>query len=283
MSWLAVDRGRPIADSDLVIADHGRDGRVAFLVLGDSGEGDSSQYAVVPPLLAESRDTDFIFICSDVVYPTGDTNDYVEKFYEPYRGYPGPIYAVPGNHDWYDELEGFMAHLCDVPPPPAGFQPVAMPAVARRLWRRPRKLKRGTALARARLRPPGRRDQPGPYLAIDAGPIAVIGIDTGISGDLDREQGEWLKRMSSDIPKPKILLTGKPIYVDGEYHPGRIENWNVTVDDIVCDPAHRYVAAIGGDIHNYQRYPVQVSRGRTIEYIVSGGGGAFMHATHRIP
>ncbi len=35
-------------------------------------------------------------------------------------------------------------------------------------------------------------------------------------------------------------------------------------------------------IHNYQRYPVRVDD-RTIQYVVSGGGGAFMHATHTIP
>jgi hypothetical protein len=55
-----------------------------------------------------------------------------------------------------------------------------------------------------------------------------------------------------------------------------------SVDAIVRAPEHRYVAAIGGDIHNYQCYPVRVE-GRTIRYIVSGGGGAFMHATHTIP
>ena len=35
-------------------------------------------------------------------------------------------------------------------------------------------------------------------------------------------------------------------------------------------------------MHNYQRYPVKVGD-RVIQYIVSGGGGAFMHATHTIP
>lgn len=83
-------------------------------------------------------------------------------------------------------------------------------------------------------------------------------------------------------PRPKILITGSPLYVDGEHHPCTIEGGNGTVDDIVRDPEHHYVAAIGGDIHNYQRYPVQVD-GRTIQYVVSGGGGAFMHATHTIP
>ncbi|MDQ1040967.1 hypothetical protein QFZ75_007383 [Streptomyces sp. V3I8] len=48
------------------------------------------------------------------------------------------------------------------------------------------------------------------------------------------------------------------------------------------DPDHHYVAAIGGDIHNYQRYPVDVD-GRTVQYVVAGGGGAFMHATHTMP
>lgn len=73
-----------------------------------------------------------------------------------------------------------------------------------------------------------------------------------------------------------MLLTGKPIYVDGEHNAG-------PVDDLLRDPRANYVAAIGGDIHNYQRYPVALPDGRRIHYIVSGGGGAFMHATHQIP
>jgi hypothetical protein len=122
--------------------------------------------------------------------------------------------------------------------------------------------------------------QPGPYWSMDAGPIRIVGIDTGITGGIDADQGEWLRRVSRG-PKPKILVTGKPIYVDGTYRPGPIEGGG-TVDEIVRDPACNYVAAIGGDIHNYQHYPVSVD-GRTIHYLVSGGGGAFMHATHTIP
>ena len=41
-----------------------------------------------------------------------------------------------------------------------------------------------------------------------------------------------------------------------------------TVDEIVRDPEHSYVAAIGGDIHNYQRYPVRLEDGCKIEYVV---------------
>ena len=54
-------------------------------------------------------------------------------------------------------------------------------------------------------------------------------------------------------------------------------------DEIVRDPANNYVAATAGGIHNYQRYPVRVEDGRRIQYIVSGGGGAYVGATHLIP
>src|SRR5699024_5675606 len=70
---------------------------------------------------------------------------------------------------------------------------------------------------------------------------------------------------------------------NGTHRPGRIEGSATTVDDIVRAPEHGYIAAIGGDIHNYQRYPVRLPDGRTQQYIVSGGGRAFLHGTHRIP
>ena len=89
--------------------------------------------------------------------------------------------------------------------------------------------------------------------------------------------------------KPKVLLTGKPLGGQASTGPGKIDvghrhgrESGLTVDDIVRDPAHDYVAAIGGDTHNYQRYPVRVGE-RTIQYIVSGGGGALPGATHTIP
>jgi hypothetical protein len=70
--------------------------------------------------------------------------------------------------------------------------------------------------------------------------------------------------------------------VNNKQDPGIVAGRDFTVDDVVRDPDNNYVAAIGGDIHNYQRYPMPVD-GRTIQYVVSGGGGAFMHATHTIP
>ena len=35
--------------------------------------------------------------------------DYEAKFWLPFKGVTKPVYAIPGNHDWYDALEGFNA------------------------------------------------------------------------------------------------------------------------------------------------------------------------------
>ena len=69
---------------------------------------------------------DFMIVCSDVIYTAGYADDYDAEFYEPYEGYPRPIYALPGNHDWYDGLVGFMHHLCgaDMSSLPIGRPPL---------------------------------------------------------------------------------------------------------------------------------------------------------------
>jgi hypothetical protein len=274
-----------VGGSDLVV-DHSRGERTSFLVLGDTGEGDASQFAVVPPLLSQGEGTEFLVICSDVIYPAGGIDSYEDRFFRPYAGYEGPIYAIPGNHDWYDDATGFMFWFCggEQAPPRPRSRVLSKAWIRDLLWRRaPKADAQAVARIRTMRESPGRRPpQLAPYLAIDTGHLRLVGIDTGICGDIDRDQGAWLRRVSRESPRPKVLFTGKPIYVDGEYHPGPIEGGGC-VDDVVRDPAHNYIAAIGGDIHNYQRYPVRLDDGRTLLYLVSGAGGAFMHETHDIP
>lgn len=275
-----------LGDSDLTVQLGDRDA-VSFLQVGDTGEGDASQYATVLPLQSQAAGAEFLFISSDVIYPAGGIDEYKEKFARPYRGLRDPIYAVPGNHDWYDDATGFMYWFCgrrEAPPRPKR-RPFSKPWLRDRLWRKapkpdPDKLRAALALRRP---PAEQRDpQPGLYFAIDTGPVVLVGVDTGIRGNLDRKQGDWLRRVSVATEKPKILITGKPIYVDGEHRPGKIAGGG-TVDEVVTARKHNYVAVLGGDIHNYQRYPIELDDGRTLLYLVSGGGGAFMHETHTIP
>ncbi|MEZ0072609.1 metallophosphoesterase [Planotetraspora sp. GP83] len=280
--WVAAQRERGVDPDFRIRREMGEE--YSFLVLGDTGEGDASQYAVIPGLLKLGSGTSFAVVASDLIYPTGSGNEYCDKFFRPYKDYRAPIYAVPGNHDWYDGLGGFMRVFCDARPLKVERQGFRLSPGGLRglLWKKPDPVDEAALAEAQKMRPaPEQRAvQPAPYWVLDLGRLLLVGIDTGIRGDIDREQGEWLRRVSAD-PRPKILITGKPIYVRNDYHPCAIEGGG-TVDEIVRDPASHYVAAIGGDVHNYQRFPVRVD-GRTIQYIVSGGGGAFMHATHTIP
>ena len=65
-------------------------------MLGEPGEGNASQYALVSPLETLGARTHCKVICNDVIYPAGGVDQYEGKFYRPYRDYKRPIYAVPG-------------------------------------------------------------------------------------------------------------------------------------------------------------------------------------------
>ena len=276
-AWVAHMRAE-----SLTIRAPGAADRTSFLLFGDPGEGDSSQFALVQPLLSRADGVDFAFIASDVVYPAADVNDYRRKFYFPYRDLSVPIYAIPGNHDWDDGgLLGFMFHFCGHDEPPRTVLD-AVPRALRPFWRKPARVHAATQVARReREEKNTMARQPGPYFALDAGPLLLVGLDLGLCGRVDHDQGRWLGEVSRGDPRPKILVTSKPIYGDGHYNATPIEGGG-SVDEVVRHPASNYVAVVSGEIHNYQRYPVSVPGGRTIQYIVCGAAGAFSQGTHTI-
>ena len=288
----------------------------SFIVLGDPGEQDASQYVVVPALedaVRTNPDIGLMVVCSDVIYPSGDVNDYVDGFYVPFQNLRDlPIYGLPGNHDWYDGLAGFMWNFCDQDPlPKSSYGVTGTPKLewlGRLFWRRPshrttteglearRRIHRVAAtqtidrrrgvpssidLASAEPIPPL---QVAPYFAIATKHLLLVCIDTGIDGTIDRRQGEWLVAVSN-LPGRKLLLTGKPLLVDQEVEACAIGGGPVadgaasfaSVLEVVQHAPYGYVASLGGDIHNYQLYATG-----TQPHIVSGGGGAFMSATHTI-
>ncbi|SDK48979.1 Calcineurin-like phosphoesterase [Nocardioides sp. YR527] len=319
-------------DEDLTIR---RPGVSRFLVIGDTGEQDPSQYVVAPALAraaaervdrhgrVEQRQAGFVLVLSDVIYPSGNVNDYVDGFYKPYRANrvqglrapvdvrdrfalpeSVPIYAIPGNHDWYDGLYGF-AHqfLYAANEPPTWPSDLLAPSFddtlgprrlirdrfGRSMWRTPSEPAGTTAPARwGEPADEGRpaqeaRLQPGPYFVIETEHVDLVCIDTGIDGMIDGPQFDWLSSLRGEIPK--ILMTGKPLLVNGERHKRDVSGRpGKTVYDVVAETKRRYVATLGGDTHNFQLYDPQ-SEGSSRDglwHFVSGGGGAYTHATHPI-
>ena len=138
--WVAAMRTKENVDPDLIVRRWADEEKLSFMVLGDPGEGDDSQYHVLRPLYATAGGTAFTYIVSDVIYPAGDVNEYEDKFFWPYRSLPGPIYAIPGNHDWYDGLHGFMTHFCEADPdkrPKQKVGPFFGRMIRKALWREP--------------------------------------------------------------------------------------------------------------------------------------------------
>src|SRR5580704_14690229 len=81
--------------------------QLVFHALGDCGStsGPATQNEVVDKLLSDFSETDpreipqFHLLLGDIVYSFGEAQYYYDQFYEPYRNYPAPILAAPGNHD----------------------------------------------------------------------------------------------------------------------------------------------------------------------------------------
>ena len=171
---------------------------------------------------------------------------------------------VPGNHDWYDGLHGFMTLLCGADPTcgrrctrarAAGSAPSSISPGASR----PRRCRKRSR--RCRPTGPSPRASPAPVLR-------------------DRAEGARARRPRHRHPVGDRRRAGRMAPQDleapeGQDPPDRqaarrrrapedcpIAGSDETVNAIVEDPANRYIAVIGGDIHNFQRYPVRCPDGR---------------------
>ena len=252
-------------------------GGFSFLVLADTGEGDLSQYALVP--LIRALAPDFMIINGDVAYPAGRAKDFRRGFFEPYSGLGIPIWATPGNHEYYSRSQGEI------------FHEIFCTDHRRQDW----------SDAGLRFEP-----QPGTYWELKqpqdgqqqtSPPLTVLAADTGKKGDLDgrrnhpedSEQHRWLEgrlRAAEAQNLNAIVLFHIPALVrrihDDGTHLRRLHQI------IASSPAVKLV--LTGHIHNYQHYSPEVF-GRYLAQqhgapspsaphsIVCGAGGAYMSST----
>ena len=85
-------------------------GRIVFHSVGDTGSkftkpGLQAEAAVTDKMAEDSNELNpadipsFLFHLGDVIYNFGEEEYYYDQFYEPFRNYQAPIFAIPGNHD----------------------------------------------------------------------------------------------------------------------------------------------------------------------------------------
>lgn len=268
--------------------------QISFHALGDSGASNAGKYkneiGVADQLTADCHEADeadrpsFLFHLGDVVYDFGESQYYYDQFYEPFRNYPAPIFAIPGNHDSFvvpgtrsDEtpLTIFARNFC-------AAQPAITPEAA--------------SLHRTAM------TQPGVYFTLDAPFVRIIGLFSNALEDpgvISSDGGKWpgvpdyqldylaaqLKRIKSEkYPGAVLLAVHHPPF---SYSPPKKAGGSggnhgsstamLKQIDTICHDAGVYPHAfLSGHAHNYQRYTRTVQFGGKdfdVPFVVCGDGG----------
>jgi hypothetical protein len=275
-----------------------RAGKIIFHSAGDTGASNEGKYGHEVSV-ADQMTTDchlandanrpaFFFHLGDVVYDFGESTYYYDQFYDPYRNYPAPIFAIAGNHD------SFV-----VPNTPSGSEPL-------RIFSRNFCGEQPTITQEAKSLHRTAMTQPGVYFSLDAPFVRIIGLfsnaleDPGlISSQKTSGKQKWpgvpdyqLEFLTAQLQRIKrekyagavLLATHHPAY---SYSPapkmgGAGGNHSSSTDmlrdiDTICKAEGVYPHAfLSGHAHNYQRFARTISfAGKTFEvpFMVCGDGG----------
>ena len=251
----------------------------SFVIIGDPGEGDASQLVLKDMIqsVAEKPDVKFVVISSDVVYPSGAMKDFEKKFYMPMKGVTKPVYAIPGNHDWYDALEGFSANF---------YEPdIARKAMQARI-NKDLKISSTTqdkidemidqaAFLRKEYRVPTGY-QKAPYFQVSNGQFVLLCIDTGVKRQLDSLEMVWVKQvLENSKGKFVMALLGHPFYAIGEYQ-GSMNPEFEKLHQLLR--SYKVPVVMAGDTHDLEYYVEKPKEndGHTMHHFVNGGGGAYL-------
>jgi uncharacterized membrane protein HdeD (DUF308 family) len=244
-----------------------------FIVIGDTGEGDPSQAVLRDQLIAAGKrdDIKFLVVSSDVIYPDGKMKDYERNFYLPFKGFEKPIYAIPGNHDWFDANEGFNANFLEPAASLTTSKARLLEDLQTDVIKDDQRYLNNIAEAN-RLREYYRIDnghQRAPFFEMHSPGFSLIAADTGILRRLDDKQFAWLEsslqRAGTNF---KMVILGHPFYVAGRYTPAGDEDFKKVHDLLKRFDVN---AVMAGDTHDFEHY-----REGEMLHFVNGGGGAYL-------
>ncbi len=262
--------------------------RISFHSVGDTGAAATSaiktEASVADAMAADLQSSvaaddlpAFMFHLGDVIYNFGEAEYYYDQFYEPYRAYDRPIFAIPGNHDGnvtYTKggdtpdtptLQSFIENFCTA-------APAAPPD--------------GGGLVRTTM------TQPGVYFTLDAPFVSIIGLYTNVlegPGVLTDQNGAyptltgdhqyaWLvSELQRLAPQRKALE--RAVIVACHHPPASADTVHGGSTGLSADLDRAFAEAglwpdaiLSGHAHVYQRFARAVN-GKQLPYIVSGCGG----------
>ncbi len=268
-------------------------GKISFHAVGDTGAAKVDKYNSAPSQakaianeasVADAMVADvmnagingpaFFFHLGDVVYNFGEDRYYYDQFYEPFRAYDRPIFAIPGNHDGMVygankdmpdivSLGAFKTNFCTTRP---GVSPDA------------------GGMIRSTM------TQPAVYFTLDAPFISIIGLYSNVleGPGVISSQGkhfpigdEQLAFLTSELKRLKPQRdAGQRAVIIAVHHPplsadsAKGGSSGLQADlDACCQAAALWPdAVISGHAHLYQKFS-RTAGGKEAAYIVSGSGG----------
>jgi len=264
------------SDPNALFFDHSKKDEVWFDYICDTGDGWNPTYSIAylagQDLLevetAAGGDSvklprgEFAVLGGDQVYPVASAENYRHRMEGPCyaaraKSYDDsqrtPVYALPGNHDWYDGLTSFIRLFCQ----------------------KGRWVGQWTAT------------QTRSYFAIQL-PHRwwVWGLDVQLESDLDVPQVEYFKSVAKLLNEGDrvIIVSPEPTWIEagriGEETVGHSHKNMVYLERLIHGRKATIPVKIAGDLHHYARYQGSDGIG---QLITCGGGGAFLHGTYGLP
>ena len=237
--------------------------------VADVGDGFEPTYALAYLLAQDGLDVrgagnlrhgEILIMGGDQCYPQATREEYKRRLILPFGWAFSPrdpqrkLFAIPGNHDWYDGLSAFDSLFC---------------ASRDRLSEG-----RGNAIGGWQCQ------QHRSYWAIRLPHNWWIwGADIQFSKYLDTPQVNYFDAMARQMQPGDnlIICLAEPSWLIADLQ-GLDEEENFFKITSIARARGAHVAAvIAGDWHNYNRY---YAHELDVHFVTSGGGGAFLHPTH---
>lgn len=238
--------------------------------LSDTADGFDSTFTMAT-LLSEGSRTfsgqetlrgDILVLGGDQVYPVATREEYRNRFRGPFEAachnqpdYPKErkpdMFAIPGNHDWYDGLTNFIKLFCQ-----------------------------NRSIGDWQTR------QGRSYFAIKLpGNWWIWGIDIQLAADIDYPQLQYFDEVATthmNKGDKVILFTAEPswVFTSKKGHPG-YDNLKFFEQRYIIDKGFQLAVTMAGDLHHYSRYTLR-EEGKEYHKLTAGGGGAFLHPTHNL-
>jgi predicted phosphodiesterase len=260
-------------------------GKIVFHAVGDTGAMTSTKFAAdeIPVADMMAKDVDaadpksqaaFFFHLGDVIYQFGDdASFYYEQFYEAYRAYNAPIFAIPGNHDG-------MTHL-------ANEQPL-IPYLNNFCAAAPKPSPDAQGLVRDTM------TQPGVYFTLDAPFVSIIGLYSNVldgypGGVISNYKGKYplisnlqIDYLTAELKRLKALrAAGQKIAIlIAVHHPPYAGTASKGGSPMLLEDLDAVFTAAGvwpdavlsGHTHHYERF-TRNANGLEIPYVIAGCGG----------